>query len=130
VTEPSNDPCEWQQELATEGARLLNPYFDDPEDHFVFEPTTGAMVPIDDRGRATVEICDLNRPSLCEIRLELRKNTLLGMVFAAMDNDLDCVVPPETEFSYWCRCLLKHKLADMARRSGLVVTESARATGP
>jgi hypothetical protein len=123
VHEPPDDPEEWQDSLSEEEALLLNPYFDDPEDHMDFEPKTGMAFPIDERGKATIEICDLNRPSLCEKRLELRTDSLVGMVSNMLfGRNLESVVPAEKEFTMWRKRLLQNKLLELCQQADMKVT--------
>ncbi|NIG54863.1 hypothetical protein [Chitinophaga sp. Cy-1792] len=49
--------------LIAEYPRLLNPEVDDVEAHFGFDPD-GSIIGVTDRGKATIEVCDLNREAL------------------------------------------------------------------
>ena len=120
VTEPSDNPALWPEELAVECAALLNPYFDTPEEHIDFEPTTGAAIPNSPRGKATIEVCDLNRPSLRDKRLSLRGHALLGMVFDLMGlKAMDDIVPPSAELSLWRKRIIWDYLQKMIACAGL-----------
>lgn len=131
VCEPSDDPDQWQSELAAEAPSLINPYFDNPEDHIEFDPLTGVAIPANAstvpsrHGKATIDLCDLKRPSLCEKRLDLQTDALDGMISRILrGEDLDSVAAPEKEFSAWRKCLVRHRLKEMCRRSGLAATSS------
>ncbi len=56
--------------LDSEGALLLNPFDDDPESHLEFDPNTGQVRGLSARGRATIDVCGLDRKSL-----EMRRAT-------------------------------------------------------
>jgi hypothetical protein len=62
-----NDP------LAPEEPLLLNPYVDEPRDHFIFDPDTGIMTGKTPRGEATIKILGLNREKLIENRKRMAK---------------------------------------------------------
>jgi hypothetical protein len=111
---PSENPDDWQAELADEQPVLLNPYFDYPEDEVGFDVTTGAAVPETVRGKETINICDLSRISLCEKRLSLRTFELRGMLFDLMDlKDIDIIAPPSIELSLWRKRLIQSHLEQM-----------------
>ena len=121
VNAPSGNPEQWQSELDGEVAMLLNPYFDNPEQHIDFDPTTGAAISKSTRGATTISICDLKRPSLRDKRLSLRGHAVRGMVMDLLhgDKDIDSVVSPSCELSLWRKCLIRHCIKDLGRRTGL-----------
>ncbi|ETW98188.1 MAG: hypothetical protein ETSY1_19865 [Candidatus Entotheonella factor] len=67
VSHPSHDSNMWWEELKTEEPLLLHPYFDEPSEHFSVRKH-GFLRGRTDQGRATIEICKLNRPQLCAER--------------------------------------------------------------
>ena len=109
VIVPSDNPEAWFAELEAERASLLNPYFDQPEGSIDFDPSTGAAVPKCPRGKATIEICDLNRPSLRDKRLSLRQDALFSMLKRLVFDleDLDSIVPASSELSLWRRKIVQ-----------------------
>jgi len=112
ILAPCDDPDHWQDELVGEGAVLVNPYFDDPVKHIGFDPATGAAIAKSPRGKATIDICDLNRPALRDKRLALRNDALLAMVSKLLDKrSIDEVVPPSNELTLW-RAYLVDSAAD------------------
>jgi hypothetical protein len=118
VQAPTGDPDQWLGSLNEEEALLLNPYFDHPEQHIDFQPETGMAVSLDERGRATIEICDLNRPSLCERRLELRSESLPVMILKLMNHPRDLVIQPDMEFTMWRGRLLQSKTRELNEKAG------------
>jgi uncharacterized protein (TIGR02646 family) len=56
-----------RRQLAQESPLLLDPCADEPDEHLVFS-ADGTVSGLTARGRATIEILDLNRSSLCEAR--------------------------------------------------------------
>lgn len=54
--------------LEAEQPRFLHPVFDDPSEHLAFDPQTGVIFWKTRRGRACVELLDLNREGLPEAR--------------------------------------------------------------
>jgi len=81
INNPSLDPENWQNELSQEQPLLLNPYFDYPEDHIAFDEN-GFAYPKggSDRGKETIDVCDLNRPALVEARLEVKYKVSTRMI--------------------------------------------------
>jgi hypothetical protein len=123
---PSPEPDEWQNELDGEDATLLNPYFDQPEQHIDFVPATGAALPVSPRGVTTIETCDLSRPSLRDKRLSLRGHAVYGMVMDLMheknkDKDLDSLVEASVELSLWRKRLVQECIKNLCSRVGLQV---------
>ena len=82
VCSPSDDPQVWEAELSAEGPLLLNPFTDHPEEHIDFDefgfpfPKNGST-----RGRETIDVCHLDRPSLIEARMDQ-----LGHIRSAIDD--------------------------------------------
>jgi len=54
--------------LAAEEPKFVHPVFDDPSRHLAFDPQTGVVFWKSRRGRACVELLDLNREGLPEAR--------------------------------------------------------------
>lgn len=63
---PSEISC--TTDMNCEEPLLLNPYFDESEEHISFDEH-GFAVPLTERGKETITVCDLNRPELIEERL-------------------------------------------------------------
>lgn len=69
VPQPSPDPTQWQTELVHEQPLLLNPYFDDPAQHIAFDHMGVAYAKGNsERGKETIEVCNLNRQELITAR--------------------------------------------------------------
>lgn len=90
------------EELADEHPALLNPWLDsdDPALHLRFDPDTGLVIGISERGRITIDILGLNRDGLPEARRQaclLVSRAVAMIVHAAQlpsgpaDADLDFV---------------------------------------
>lgn len=61
--------------VSTDGQPLLiDPTVEDPLDHLLLALSTGWYVPLTDKGTATAEVCDLNRPLLVQGRLQARSS--------------------------------------------------------
>jgi len=75
VLAPGPDPDKWIDDLVAEEPLLLHPYFDKAEDHFSLGKF-GTLEGITKRGKATIKICDLNRPSLREARERSHREVL------------------------------------------------------
>lgn len=56
------------EDVATEQPALLNPWLDDPADHLRFDPDTGRVMGITQRGRITRDLLGLNRDGMPEAR--------------------------------------------------------------
>ncbi len=54
--------------LTSENPLLIDPYVDDPAEHFTFSPETGIIGGKTERGKLTIEILGLNREGLIEDR--------------------------------------------------------------
>ncbi|WP_429072693.1 AAA family ATPase [Aeromonas veronii] len=57
----------WKTAQIQEQPLLLNPFEDNPVDHLMFD-TDGVVLGISAKGKATVELINLNRPTLCKNR--------------------------------------------------------------
>jgi hypothetical protein len=53
---------------------LIDPTAEDPFDHLSLTLSFGRYVPLTDKGQATIEVCDLNRPLLQRGRVNSRTN--------------------------------------------------------
>jgi uncharacterized protein (TIGR02646 family) len=114
VNEPSDNPENWLAELAAEEPDLLNPYFDDPEQHLDFDFNTGVPVHKSDRGRATIETCDLDRLTLAERRLSLKADSLVSLILRLFASEpIESIVPASAELSLWRKSMIRGKLAEM-----------------
>ena len=71
VDTPSPTAEGWFSDLEREEPLLLNPYFDDPEEHIAFDHL-GYPIPLTERGRETITVCHLDRIDLVEARWEAR----------------------------------------------------------
>jgi hypothetical protein len=56
------------EEVVSEKPALLNPWVDDPTAHLMFDPETGLVVGITERGKTTERVLGLNRDGLPEER--------------------------------------------------------------
>ena len=122
INEPGSDPDKWETELLSEDPLLLNPYLDDPEDHIDFDEF-GIPFSKSARGKATIDICDLGRSSLVEKRLNLKGDTLLGMMNRLLcGDDMDTVNPPNSELSLWRKSMIQHRLLELCSKNGIVAT--------
>lgn len=66
VNHPQEDEQQWyvrSSSFEEEKALLLNPELDQPEQHFDFKPD-GTIISGTDKGKATINLCNLNRESL------------------------------------------------------------------
>lgn len=72
VSEPSDDPAKWQEDLKAEEPLLLHPYFDNPPEHLYFNED-GTVHHLTDKGEETIEVCELNRMKLVEARKRARE---------------------------------------------------------
>lgn len=68
--------------LSTEEPRFLHPVFDDPSKHLAFDPLTGVIFWKTRRGRACVELLDLNREGLPEARRQAYTSAVSDAVAA------------------------------------------------
>jgi hypothetical protein len=69
---------------------LIDPTADDPADHLLLTLSFGRYVALTDKGRVTIEVCDLNRPLLQRGRVNSRTNvesSLLRWAVASHDGD-------------------------------------------
>lgn len=102
------------QDVVTEQPALLNPWVDEPADHFHFDPDTGRVIPITERGRITEELLGLNRDGLPEARKRACENlrrTFQAAVFNAPSRGadpadlqvLEAVKNGSAEYAAFCR---------------------------
>ena len=54
--------------LASEMARLIDPYLEYPDEHLKFDPDTGIVGPKTPKGKSMIEVLGLNRDGLKEFR--------------------------------------------------------------
>lgn len=73
-------------EVIKEQPALLNPWLadDDPEQHLLFDPTTGLVVGQTPRGQETAQLLGLNRDGLVEERLQACQNVHDRITLALM----------------------------------------------
>lgn len=124
VTEPSDDQSKWQQELKAEQPLLLNPYFEDPNIHIVFNEN-GTLDGITDEGKETIEVCDLNRIKLIEARCKAKENVSTRIInrIPEIKKDKTKAAEPFFEssepFSAWlnfyAKCLLESLISPYAK---------------
>jgi hypothetical protein len=71
---PLEDGCDYAMqpgEELLEKPLLLHPVVDDPDQHLQFRQRFGVLVPLSDRGQATIDTFLLNRELLCEERRDV-----------------------------------------------------------
>lgn len=110
--------------LGPDGAPLLiDPTTEDPFDHLVLTPSLGIYHPLTPKGRATIEVCDLNRPTLTRSRQQAHRVVLLCLKLwaDAHENDPDArheavVTVREQPFADVCQSLLRLALSPGATR--------------
>jgi hypothetical protein len=102
------------EDVSTEQPALLNPWLDEPSQHLLFDPDTGLVIGITERGRITVRLLGLNRDGLPEARRkacqDLRRTIQVGVGDAAgrgadpVDaRTLQSVYEGSAEFAAICR---------------------------
>jgi hypothetical protein len=78
------------EEVPAEQPALLNPWLDNPAEHLVFDPDTGVVAGITERGRITVRLLGLNRDGLPEQRKkaceDVRRTVQISIGDAARDD--------------------------------------------
>jgi len=67
---------------------LLNPYIDDPADHFTFDYDTGVIGAKTDRGEETIRLLDLNRDALLSERVAhvTQARYIVGQLFRELQD--------------------------------------------
>ena len=118
VKEPGVRRKSWLKELQDEQPLLLNPYFDKPEDHLVFLPN-GYIYGLSDRGRETVEVCNLNRIELVEARCDATvsvNDVLSKRLYCDLNcgNPVDRYFGEEKAYSAWLNYYVQVKIAWLA----------------
>jgi hypothetical protein len=109
------------EEVADEKPALLNPWVDDPTRHLTFDPATGLVAGITERGEATVRLLGLNRDGLPEARRQAAED--IRRIFADAAGDtvrrqisgddarrLDSVQDGSAAYSAICREELRRNL--------------------
>jgi hypothetical protein len=102
------------EDVAAEQPALLNPWLDDPAEHLVFDPDTGIVAGITERGRVTVRLLGLNRDGLPEQRKkaceDVRRTVQISIGDAARDDvrpadlsTLRSVADGSAEYAAACR---------------------------
>jgi hypothetical protein len=131
VSAPSEQPDQWQAELAAEDPLLLNPYFHEPDEHIDFDCETGVPIHTTPSGQTTIDLCDLRRQSLCERRLEKGREMEVSIVLGLFRDQasLDSLVPPACEYSLWIKRLVQNRLTKACVRAGMAEPERVRQSG-
>lgn len=81
-------------DIANEKPLLLNPYFDQPQEHLVFSEDEGGAVRVTgltERGRVSIDLLGLNRPELLEMRARtwrLARTMFDALASSRMDKQL------------------------------------------
>ncbi len=114
ITGPSADPRRWIDELLAEEPQLLHPYFDSPSEHFEAQ-FDGMLYHRTERGRVTIEVCDLNRKRLRNDRrsaeqiVKTKVSQLFGAQGTGVDWTRDCF-GPDMAFSTYLNCKVREEL--------------------
>jgi hypothetical protein len=134
ITRPSGDPEKWIDELLAEEPLLLNPYFDDPCDHFE-AVKDGWLWHKTERGKATIEVCHLNRQELREERVQAEENVKTransiwtAQAYAPVTWD-QARFGPQAEFSTYLNCKLREELERLARGYDALLAQSRSTAG-
>lgn len=130
VTCPSADPEKWMEELLAEEPMLLHPYLDDPRDHFEARKE-GWLWHKTERGRATIDVCHLNRKELRDERKRAEESvksrvTCIWLAQLRPDDDSRSQwYGPTDQFSTYLNCKVEEELDRFTQR-----LLAARAGGP
>jgi uncharacterized protein (TIGR02646 family) len=92
-------------EEPNEKALFLHPVIDDPQEHMVFDTTTGIVGGTTRRGRATIKLLGLNREGLPEARRDVY-NTMVAVIWAAVNAAEDG--NNTARLSAWMRIMTEH----------------------
>lgn len=107
------------EEVATEQPALLNPWFDDPSEHLLFDTESGRVIGITPRGEVTVELLGLNRAELPGERLKACEAATSAYALLAGDaarayegNDrvIRDAVSGVTEYAAFCRAAIREAM--------------------
>ncbi len=117
--------CNGSKRDQDHGGRLLKPDKDDGEDFFWLEGHTGELQPLTshcaERALATIQICKLNRATLCRERQRLFQTTSRLLQTSrcwddGMTSEFKVLLHPTTEHKLAVRSALPGGLADVDRR--------------
>jgi uncharacterized protein (TIGR02646 family) len=64
----------YKDKLEDEDPLLLNPYDDKPEEHLIFDPDTGFIAGLTEKGRMTIKILGLDREELSGMRKRIAEH--------------------------------------------------------
>jgi hypothetical protein len=104
--------------ISAEQPLLLDPYTDEPSEHIAFDPDSGLVIGITDRGAATIQILALNRDGLVETRLGAARTTRMTLVAASKDISADLVselTDPRNEYAALRREVVKRHISRISR---------------
>lgn len=123
VDVPCANPERWLDQLAEERPLLLHPYFDYPENEIAFDDN-GVPYPKNgsERGRETIEVCNLKREELNQARRDSR-DCFFHRANALFEGR-DVVVDPMVEFSAWKDHVFLTGIRRLAERCGYTVVLS------
>ncbi len=135
ISAPGAVPDEWIRELQAENPLILNPYFDNPADHFEARKL-GWLYHRTRRGEATIRICHLNRKELREER-ELGETNIPPRVTHILtqlicDTSYDPAMgyfEQRMPFSTYLNCKLSEALSERSAAIGSKVSKVATSGG-
>ena len=122
VVAPSGNPSTWKEDLRREIPLLLNPYHDTPEEHINFSdlgvpyPKNGS-----ERGKATIDICDLGREALCEKRREFAKQIFTKRFHRMLEVAGTKALEPNDPFHSWLEHAIPMHLERLVNKGGIKV---------
>lgn len=100
--------CCPEDPLAEEDPLLLNPYVEEnPEEHFKVSKIDGLIEGTTEKGKRTIDICDLNREELHTSRLKEWEKSKVAFFFDLIKGGIEKVVSDDREFSAYLRKALK-----------------------
>jgi hypothetical protein len=103
--------------LNAEQPLLLHPYFDRPEDEIDFD-TNGIPFGLTDRGKETIEACDLARIALVEDRVHERECYFSIAIDLIKEHTTQEAKNDSRKYSAWQRACVKRMIDVLAEGFG------------
>lgn len=128
IQKPSENPESWQNELKEEKPILLHPYDEDedadPAKHITFE-ANGVPYPVggSQRGRETIEVCNLDRHRLVKDRLGEREKAYnrISRACNSKGDENEPLFGKDEQYSAWMNQCVTFKMFEILNRQGISV---------
>lgn len=119
VMSPTEDQTAWTEDLKNESPLIINPYYDEPNDHILFDDMG---VPYakegSERGKETIKTCHLDRMGLCEMRRSFAKELFKSRIHHVIEVEGAEFYKVDDAFSAWLKHAFPMLMKELSMRAG------------